>query len=75
MVCYKYNLTKQMLSEAIIYYNDTEKISKQTTIYNKIDFNYKKPLAKDAYNKIFTAKGKLQKKYIGYEFIDNTKNN
>ncbi len=75
MVCYKYSLTKEMLSEVIIYYEENQKIVQQKTIYEIVDFNYKKPVAKNAYSKIFTSTGSLQKKYKNFEFIDNSKNN
>ncbi len=71
---YKYSLSKEMLKEVNIYFEDTENIIQQTTIYNTVDFNYKKKVSLNAYSKIFTSTGSFQKKFYGYEFIDNTKN-
>jgi hypothetical protein len=72
---YYFNIDDNNLYMVVIYYDYTNPVLQQVYTYHEINFNYKKNIAKSAKDMIYTSAGQLKNKYLGYEIINNDKNN
>lgn len=71
-VKYYFDLKSQMLYKTIVYFTNSA-VVKQTTVFNDIDFDYKKTKIKKAKNMLFDLNNNILPQYRHYQYINNKK--